>query len=67
MKGGHYQEWTAAIKGDGPMPGSSFDYGAELTEMALLGVLAQRFGGVLEYDAKAMKITNRPELEKERE
>jgi predicted dehydrogenase len=62
VKGGHYQEWTSAIKGDGPAPGSSFDYGAELTEMALLGVLAQRFGGVLEYDAKKMKITNRPEL-----
>ena len=44
------------------MPGSSFDYGAELTEVALLGVLAQRFGGRLDYDAKNMKITNRPEL-----
>jgi hypothetical protein len=28
----------------------------------MLGVLAQRFGGRIEWDAKAMKITNRPEL-----
>ena len=63
VKGGHYQEWTSAIKGEGPAPGSSFDYGAALTEMALLGVLAQRFGGRLDYDAKKMKITNRPELD----
>lgn len=62
VKGGHYQEWTTAIKGDGPIPGSNFDYGAELTEVALLGVLAQRFGGRLDYDAENMKITNRPEL-----
>jgi predicted dehydrogenase len=62
IKGGHYREWTDAIRGDGPLPGSNFDYGAELTEMALLGVLAVRFGGRIEYDAAQMKITNRPEL-----
>jgi predicted dehydrogenase len=62
IKGGHYREWTDAIRGDGPLPGSNFDYGAELTEMALLGVLAVRFGGRFEYDAAQMKITNRPEL-----
>jgi hypothetical protein len=28
--------------------------------MILLGVLAQRFGGRIEYDAANMKITNRP-------
>jgi predicted dehydrogenase len=62
IKGGHYREWTDAIRGDGPMPGSNFDYGAALTEVALLGVIVQRFGGRIEYDAEAMKITNRPEL-----
>ena len=30
--------------------------------MVLLGVLAQRFGGRIEYDADRMKVTNRPEL-----
>lgn len=62
IKGGHYGEWTDAIRGDGPQPGSNFDYGADLTEMVLLGVLAQRFGGRIEYDAANMRITNRPEL-----
>jgi predicted dehydrogenase len=62
IKGGHYREWTDAIRGDGPLPGSNFDYAAELTEMSLLGVLAMRFGGRVEYDPAAMKVTNRPEL-----
>ncbi len=62
IKGGHYREWTDAIRGDDPHPGSNFDYAAELTEMVLLGVIAQRFGGRVEYDAAQMKITNRPEL-----
>lgn len=62
IKGGHYREWTDAIRGDGPEPGSNFDYGADLTEVALLGVLAQRFGGRIEYNAAAMRITNRPEI-----
>ena len=30
--------------------------------MMLLGVLAARVGGRIEWDPKAMKITNRPEL-----
>ena len=61
-RGGHYKEWTDAIRGVGPVPGSNFDYAADLTEMSLLGVLAMRFGGRIEYDASSMKITNRPEL-----
>ena len=28
----------------------------------LVGVLAQRFGGTINYDAKNMKATGRPEL-----
>ena len=62
IKGGHYKEWTDAIRGDGPPPGSGFDYAASLTEVALLGALALRAGGRIEYDAAAMSITNRPEL-----
>ena len=62
IRGGHFQEWSDAIRNDGHTPGSSFDYAAGLTEMALLGVLAQRFGGRIEYDAENMRITNRPEL-----
>uniref|UniRef100_UPI003217E044 Gfo/Idh/MocA family oxidoreductase n=1 Tax=uncultured Draconibacterium sp. TaxID=1573823 RepID=UPI003217E044 len=56
------QEWIAAIKEDA-LPGSNFDYAASLMEMAQVGVLAQRFGGTIEYDAKNMKATGRPELD----
>ncbi|MGQ7868286.1 Gfo/Idh/MocA family protein [Sunxiuqinia sp. sy24] len=56
------QEWVDAIK-NGTLPGSNFDYSASLMEMAQVGVLAQRFGGRLEYDAENMKVTNRPELD----
>lgn len=57
-----YQEWIRAIKGEGPQPGSNFHYASRFTEVQLLGVLAGRFGGRIEWDAAAMKITNRPEL-----
>ncbi len=62
VKGGPHQEWIDAIKGAIPTVGSNFEYASRLTEIDLLGVLAQRFGGRIEWDAKAMKITNRPEL-----
>ena len=56
------QEWVDAIKGD-YLPGSNFDYAADLTEMALLGVMAIRFNTRLEYDSKNMKVTNRSDLD----
>jgi len=55
-------EWIRAIKGEGPEPGSNFDYSARLTEVACLGALAQFHGGRIEWDSANMKITNRPEL-----
>ena len=57
-----HHEWLDAIKGNGPMPGSDFNYASRLTEMALVGVLAQRFDKRIEFDAENMKITNHPEL-----
>ena len=51
-----------AIKGEGPEPGSNFNYGAKLTEIILLGVLAQRFNTRIEWDSKSGRITNHPEL-----
>lgn len=62
VKDGPFGEWIRAIKGEDPEPGSQFRYAARLTEVALLGVLAARVGGRLEWDAKNMRITNRPEL-----
>ena len=56
------EEWVNAIT-NGTLPGSNFDYSANLTEMATIGVMAQRFGGKLAYDASNMKVTNRPELD----
>ena len=37
-------------------------YGADLTEMALLGVLSQRFGRKIKYNSEKMKITNDMEI-----
>ena len=62
VEGGPHREWIKAIKGDLKECGANFDYAAPLTEVALLGVLAQRFGGRIEWDAKRGVITNRPEL-----
>ena len=62
VAGGPFREWLRAIKGEGPEPGSNFTYGAKLTEIILLGVLAQRFNTRIEWDAVAGRITNHPEL-----
>lgn len=59
-----HAEWISAIKGDGPLPGSQFEYSARLTEMSLLGVLAQRLNTRIEYDADNMKVTNHPDFDK---
>lgn len=58
-----HDEFIAAIRGKGPKPGSNFAYGADLTEMSLLGVFAQRFNTKIEYDAATMKVTNQPGLQ----
>ncbi|MFT5239074.1 MAG: putative dehydrogenase [Candidatus Promineifilaceae bacterium] len=60
--GGPIEEWYHAIKG-GPAPGSNFDYAAPLTEMVLLGVLAQRSGKTIEWDAEQMKVKGQPEFD----
>jgi predicted dehydrogenase len=60
---GPIEEWLRAIKGEGPMPGSNFDYAAPLTEVVLLGALAQRTGRTIEWDAEAMRVKGQPDLE----
>jgi predicted dehydrogenase len=59
---GHHRDWLDAIKG-GPPASSNFAYGARLTEIGLLGVLAQRIGKPIEWDAANMKVAGRPEAE----
>ena len=62
IEGGPQQEFFRAVKRDGPLPGSNFDYATDLTEMALMGVMAQRFNTRIEYDAKSMKVLNNEPL-----
>jgi predicted dehydrogenase len=59
---GPVDEWVHAIKND-TLPLSNFDYSASLTEMALLGCLAQRFNTNFDYNSNKMKITNRPDVD----
>ncbi len=55
---GHGWDWAEAIRTGRPA-GSNFDYGAPLTQVALLGLIALRFPGqTLQWDDKAMKFTN---------
>lgn len=61
VAGGPHQEWLRAIKGEGPEPGSNFEYSAPMSEIALLGVLAQRFGGRFEWNA-AQGLSNREDI-----
>jgi hypothetical protein len=62
-EGSPYIEWINACKG-GVLPGSQFDYAGPLTEMVLLGNLAIRMGGRVEWDGEAMRSPNRPETAK---
>jgi predicted dehydrogenase len=59
---GPVEEWFAAIKG-GPAPGSEFSYAAPLTEVVLLGAIAQRSGKTIEWDDENMKVKGQPELD----
>ena len=59
---GHHRDWLDACKG-GPPAGSPFEYGARLTELALLGVLALRLGRRIDWDAERMEARGLPEAE----
>jgi predicted dehydrogenase len=59
---GHHRDWLDACKG-GPPGGSNFEYGARLTEIVLLGVLALRTGRKIDWDAAAMKAKGVPEAD----
>jgi len=60
---GHHRDWLDACKG-GPQSSANFEYGAALTEVGLLGLVAMRVGKKTYWDAKAMKVTNAPEADK---
>ena len=53
----HQRAWAEACK-SGEQPLSNFDYSWTLTEASLVGVLALRADGPVEYDGDAMRFTN---------
>lgn len=59
---GHHRDWLDACKG-GPTASGSFEYGARLTEIVLLGLVALRTGKTLQWNGPEMKANNAPEAE----
>jgi predicted dehydrogenase len=59
---GHHRDWLDAFKGGKPA-GSNFEYGARLTEIVLLGVLALRTRREVDWDAVNMKAIGFPEAD----
>ena len=57
---GFQQEWFAACKGN-LKTSCNFDYAGQMIEQMLLGLVAYRAGGKIEYDAAAGKVTNNAE------
>ncbi len=56
----HHQDWLDAIR-TGRKAGSDFSYGGPLSELALLGIISTKMGGVkLEWDAGKMRFPNCP-------
>ena len=63
IDGSHtHADWLSACKG-GPAASANFEYGARLTELALLGNVALRVGKKIKWDAANMKATNAPEAD----
>jgi predicted dehydrogenase len=60
--GSMYEEWIAGIKeGDPDRPSCPFSYAGPLTEAYLLGNIALKVDQKIEWDFKAMRVTNCPE------
>lgn len=58
----HYLNFLLACKGTEKCR-SSFDVAGPLTQVFLLGAIAQRLGGTLKFDRKSRRITNRKEAD----
>ncbi|MDD4872866.1 MAG: Gfo/Idh/MocA family oxidoreductase [Kiritimatiellae bacterium] len=59
---GHHRDWLDACKGC-TAASANFEYGAKLTELALLGILSLRTGKIIDWDAEAMKARGVPEAD----
>jgi predicted dehydrogenase len=60
IKCSHEENWAQAAK-SGTMASADFSYSGPLTETCLLGNVAKRVDGLIEWDAENLKITNMPE------
>src|SRR2546421_95961 len=58
---GHWIEWVNYAKGNGPVPGSNFQYSGWTTEANHLGNVAYRTGKKIEWDYQKLRATNAPE------
>ena len=58
---GHWVEWVNYAKGEGPVPGSNFQYSGWTTEANHLGNVAYRTGKKIEWDYQNLRATNAPE------
>jgi hypothetical protein len=63
VKGTHEQDWVRACK-SGHEAGADFEYSGLLTEICLLGNIARRIDGRIEWDGENMKVTNLLEANK---
>jgi hypothetical protein len=60
---GHYRDWIRAAKG-GDASCSNFSVAGPMTEWILLGVIALRVEGKIEWDGAKMRITNNADANK---
>jgi len=60
---GHYRDWIRACKGGDPAC-SNFNVASPFVEWMLLGVIALRVEGKIEYEPAKMRITNNNEANK---
>lgn len=60
---GHMRDFIRACKGGDPAC-SNFDVAAPFVEWMLLGVIALRYDGKVEYDPEKMRITSHPDANK---
>jgi predicted dehydrogenase len=63
VTGTHEQDWVRACKSGEPA-GADFAYSGPLTETCLLGNVAKRIDGRIEWDAANLRVTNSPEASK---
>ena len=60
---GHYRDWIRACKGGEPSC-SNFNVAGPFVQWMLLGVIAMKYEGKLEWDAEKMRFTNNNEANK---